>query len=76
MCAKSAIALATTLGTFVFAVPVLSTAENQFEWVERQLQMTDGYAPPPVVARAARRAWRRIGRSTRRVRRPESRDRG
>lgn len=56
MCAKSAIALATTLGTFVFAVPVLSTAENQFEWVERQLQMTDGYAPPPVVARAARRA--------------------
>jgi hypothetical protein len=38
------------LGTFALALPTPSRAESQSEWLERQLQMTDGYAPPPVLA--------------------------
>ncbi len=45
---KSAIALAATLGAFAFATPAVSSAEDQSEWLQRQLQMTDGYAPPPA----------------------------
>ena len=49
MCLKSAVALVAALGTFAFAVPAVSHAESQSEWLDRQLQMTDGYAPPRVL---------------------------
>ena len=49
MYSKSAIALVAALGTFAFAVPTVSHAADQSEWLQRQLQMTDGYAPPPVL---------------------------
>lgn len=46
---KSAIALIAAFS--VFAIPTFSQAESQSEWLQRQLQMTDGYAPPPVPAK-------------------------
>ena len=49
MYSKSAIALVAVLGAFAFAVPTVSHAADQSEWLQRQLQMTDGYAPPPVL---------------------------
>jgi hypothetical protein len=49
MYSKSAIALATALGAFALAVPSVSHAENQAEWLQRQMQISDGYAPPPPV---------------------------
>lgn len=49
MYSQPAIALLAALSLFAFAVPTVSHAENQSEWLNRQLQITDGYAPPPVV---------------------------
>ena len=46
---RSAIALVAALGTFAFAVATVSHAENQSEWLHQQLQISDGYAPPPVL---------------------------
>jgi hypothetical protein len=52
MKSKTAIALAAALSTSLLAAPAVSHAESQFEWVQRQLQMTDGYAPPPPAVSA------------------------
>jgi hypothetical protein len=49
MYSQTAIALVAALSTFAFAVPTVSHAEDQSEWLHRQLQITDGYAPPPVL---------------------------
>lgn len=49
MYSKSAIALVAALSTFAIAVPTVSHAENQSEWLHRQLQISDGYASPPVL---------------------------
>jgi len=49
MNSKTAIALAAALSTSLLAAPAVAHAESQFEWVQRQLQVTDGYAPPPPV---------------------------
>ena len=50
MKSKTAIALAAALSTSLLAAPAVAHAESRFEWVQRQLQMTDGYAPPPAVS--------------------------
>jgi hypothetical protein len=49
MLSKSAIMLVAALSTFALALPTLSQAENQSEWLHQQLQITDGYAPQAVL---------------------------
>lgn len=50
MCSRTTIALVAVLGTAALAVPTVLRAEDQSEWLQRQLQITDGYAPPPALA--------------------------
>lgn len=50
MKSKTAIALAAVLSTSLFAAPAISHAESGTVWLMQQLQMTDGYAPPPPAA--------------------------
>jgi hypothetical protein len=45
---KSTLALATAFGACFLAASGTSYAENQSEWLQRQLEITDGYAPPPA----------------------------
>jgi hypothetical protein len=47
---NSRFAIALIAAFSVFAIPTVSHGENQSEWLQRQLQMTDGYAPPPAPA--------------------------
>lgn len=49
MCSKFAIALIAALGVVALTAPPVARAESQSEWLERQLQTSDGYAPPPVL---------------------------
>jgi hypothetical protein len=56
MHSKPAIALVVAFGTFAFALPTVSHADNQSQWLQRQLQVTDGYAPPPVLPAQGDRA--------------------
>jgi hypothetical protein len=39
----------TFAAALVAVVPALSHAEAQTEWLQRQLQVTDGYIPPPAT---------------------------
>lgn len=44
-------ALATAAATLaIAALPAISPAETQTEWLQQQLQITDGYTPPPAAA--------------------------
>jgi hypothetical protein len=49
MHSPSVIVLVAALSAFTFVVPSASHAETQSEWLQRQLQISDGYAPPPVL---------------------------
>lgn len=40
----------TVAAALLAVVPALSHAETQTEWLQRQLQITDGYVPPPAEA--------------------------
>jgi hypothetical protein len=80
MYSQSTIALVAALSTFAFAVPTVSHAENQSEWLHRQLKITDGYAPPPVLPaqdgdRAGASAIRRGAFRTSHPRKPAPRPR-
>ena len=65
MYSRSVLVLVAALGIFAFAAPAVSRAESQSEWLHRQLQTTDGYAPPPALPaqdgdRAAASTVRRV----------------
>jgi hypothetical protein len=77
---KSAIALVAVLATFACAVPTVSRADDQSEWLQRQLQITDGYAPPPMLTapdgdRAGAAAVRRTALRASHPRKPAPRPR-
>lgn len=49
MCSKFPIVLVAALGALALTAPAFAHAESQSEWLHRQLQTSDGYAPPPAL---------------------------
>jgi hypothetical protein len=43
---KSTLALTAALGACLLTAASVSYAETQSEWLQRQLEVSDGYAPP------------------------------